>query len=319
MLPMRLVRAAQIACLWACGAGLASGQGYPKTTVRIVTLQPGGSANFAARVIAEGIAGSLGQPVIVDNRATSIITAEIVVKAPPDGHTLLVGASSFLIGSLLQTLSYDPVKDFVPITLAVKECLFLVVHPTLPVTSVRELIAFARTRPGKVNYSSAGTGGTSHLAAELFKSMAGVDVVRIPYKSAATELPELLAGQTHMTFGNASMVLPQFRSGKLRAIAVTGAQPSSLAPELPTVAAILPGFEAIFYTGFYAPAGTPVEIVNRLHRESTRVLNRADVKERLFSIGTETVASTPEQSAAIIRAELARWGRLIDDVGIRVD
>ena len=126
MLPMRLVRAAQIACLWACGAGLASGQGYPKTTVRIVTLQPGGSANFAARVIAEGIAGSLGQPVIVDNRATSIITAEIVVKAPPDGHTLLVGASSFLIGSLLQTLSYDPVKDFVPITLAVKECLFLV-------------------------------------------------------------------------------------------------------------------------------------------------------------------------------------------------
>src|SRR5688572_22193939 len=218
-------------------AGGAWGQSYPVKPIRIVTPGSGGAADFAARLIAPGLTAALGQQVIVDNRSSTIIPGEIVSKAPPDGYTLLIFGAPFWIGPLLEKTPYDPVRDFQPITAAVRQPNILVVHPSLPVKSVRELIVLAKARPGVLNYASVATGSSSHLAGELFKAMAGVSLVRVPYKGSGAAMVALVSGEVEVSFASAGTVAGAVRSGRLRALAVTTAHPSPLVPGLPTVAA----------------------------------------------------------------------------------
>jgi len=299
----------------------ASAQSYPTKPIRVVTSAPGGGNDFTARAIAYSISGSLGQPWVVDNRggAGGAIAAELVARAPPDGYTLLVYASNIWIIPLLRSVPYDPVKDLAPITWAARSPNTVVVHPSLPVKSLKELIALAKARPGQLMYGSAGTGATSHLSAELFKSMAKVDVLRVPYKANAPALNDLLSGQVQIMFSTASSVTPHVRSGRLRALAVTSAKPTPLAPGLPTVAAAagLPGYESISIYGVFAPAKTPEAIIRQLNQSIVAVLNHPDVREKFLNVGVETVGSTPEQFAAVIKADMARMSKVIKEAGIR--
>jgi len=303
------------------GAMAASGQDYPRKPIRLVTAEPGGGNDFAARLIVQGLGGSLGQPMIVDNRggAGGIIAADIVAKAQPDGYTLLLYANNIWIIPLLRSNApFDVIRDFAPITWAAKSPNTVVVHPALPVKSVEDLIAHARARPGELNYGSGGSGSSTHLAVELLKSMAGVNIVRVPFRGNAPALNALFAGEVHLMIATAGTVAPHLKSGRLRALAVTSAQPSPLAPGLPTVAASgLPGYESIQIYGVFAPGRTSSAIVKRLHDEIVRVLGRADVKEKFLAAGVEPVGSTPQQLAATIRSEIARMSKVIKDAGIR--
>ena len=303
------------------GAAVAFGQNYPNKPVRLVTAEAGGGADLVARLIAQGLSGPLGQQVVVDNRgaAGGAIAAEIVAKALPDGYTLLhYGSNIWLLPFLRNNLLYDPVRDFAPITLAVRAPNMIVVHPSLPVKSVTELIALAKARPGTLSYASGGTGSTPHLAAELFKAMANVDIVRIPYKGGGAALNDLLGGQVPLMFPVAAAALPHVKSGRLRALAVTSAQPTELAPGLPTVAASgLPGYESVSIQGLFAPAGTPATLINRLNQEIVRALNGENLKDKFFSAGIETIGSSPQVFAATVKSEMARLGKVIKDAGIR--
>jgi len=303
------------------GALAASGQDYPRKPIRLVTAEPGGGNDFAARLIVQGLGGSLGQPMIVDNRggAGGIIAADIVAKAQPDGYTLLLYANNIWIIPLLRSNApFDVIRDFAPITWAAKSPNTVVVHPALPVKSVEDLIAHARARPGELNYGSGGSGSSTHLAVELLKSMAGVNIVRVPFRGNAPALNALFAGEVHLMIATAGTVAPHLKSGRLRALAVTSAQPSPLAPGLPTVAASgLPGYESIQIYGVFAPGRTSSVIVKRLHDEIVRVLGRADVKEKFLAAGVEPVGSTPQQLAATIKSEIVRMSKVIKDAGIR--
>jgi tripartite-type tricarboxylate transporter receptor subunit TctC len=300
-------------------ASMVLGQEYPTKPIRIIVTEAGGGGDFVARLIGPGLTSALGQPVIVDNRPGGVLPRQIVAKAPPDGYTLLGSASILWLGPFLEDTPYDPVRDFSPITLAVKQPLVLVTHPSLPVKSVRELIAFAKARPGELNIATGGTGGTPHLAAELFKSMAGINIVRIPYKGQATALTDLIGGQVHLNFGLPGSVMPHVKSGKLRALAVTSTQPSALVPGLPTVAAALPGYESGLIYGIFAPAKTPAAIINRLNQEAVRVLNRADMREKFLDASLEVVASSPKELADAVSLDMARMGKVIKDAGIRAE
>ena len=302
-------------------SGAVSGQAYPERPIRLVTGGTGGSNDIVARLVAQGLAQSWTQGAIVDNRPSGVIPGEIVAKAKPDGYTLLVTGSSFWISVLLQdTTPYDPVKDFSPITLPVSTPNIVAVHPSLPVQSVNALIALAKARPGDLNYGTTGIGSSAHLGGELFKALARVNIVRVNYRSVGAAMNDLIAGQVQMTFGTAGSVTPHVKSGRLRALAVTSTQPSALFPGLPTVAASgLPEYELIQIFGIFGPANTPKPIVNRLNEEIVRVLNRTDVKEKIFNGGIgEVVGSSPEQLAAKVTSEMAKWGKLIEDAGIRV-
>lgn len=293
-------------------------QPYPARPVRFVTSEPGGGNDIVARMLAEGLTASLGQRVIVDNRG--IIAAEIVKNAAPDGHTLLVyGANIWLLPLLRSGVPWDALRDFSPVTIAVQLPNILVVHPTLPVKSVRELIDHARARPGKLDYAAGTIGVSPHLAAELFRSMTGVDIVRVPYKGGGPALNGLIAGETQLMFPNAGSVLPHMKSGRVRALAVSSAQPSTLAPGLPTIAATVPGYEFAAVICLYAPAHTPRAVVERLNRESVRVLNAPEVKERLFNTGNELVASSVEGFRAFMKADMEKMGKVIRDAGIRAE
>lgn len=300
-----------------------SGQAYPTKPIRIVTAEAGGGNDFAARAIVRGIADSMGQQLIVDNRggAGGIIAAEIVARAAPDGYTLLVYASNIWIIPLLKkNVPYDMAKDFAPITWAARSPSTLVVHPSLPVKSVKDLIAIAKAKPGQLNYGSGGSGATTHLAAELFKSMAKVNIVRVTYRGNAPALNDLIAGQIQVMFATAGTVAPHIGSGRLRALAVTSAQPTALSPGLPTVASSgLPGYESLSIYGVFAPSKTPTAIIQQLNREMVRVLHRADVKEQFFNAGVETVGSSPEAFAAAIKSDVARMAKVINEAGIRED
>ena len=301
----------------AIGADVVFAQDYPGKPIRIITSGVGGNSDFDARQIAQEISGPLGQPVIVDNR-TSMLAAELVAKAPPDGYNLHV-SSTLWIAPLLQKTPYE-MSDFSPISMIETQANIVIVHPSLPVKSIKELIALAKARPGALNYGSGATGGSTHLGVELFKSMAGVNIVRIQYKGSGPVIPALIGGEVQLTIQDVGNVVPQMKSGKVRALAVTSAEPSALAPGLPTVAASgLPGFEAIGQTGIFAPAKTPAAIIKRLNQEIVRFLNRADVKERFLAFGEEVVASSPEQLAATIKSDVAKWGKLIKDAGIKVN
>jgi tripartite-type tricarboxylate transporter receptor subunit TctC len=259
----------------------------------------------------------LGQPVITENRSSGVIPGQIVSQAAPDGYTLLVYSSTLWIGPLMQQAPYDAVKDFAPITLATRAPNLLLVYPGVAANSVKELIALAKAKPGALNYASGGTGSSAHLAGELFKALAGVNLVQIPYKSNGAAINDLIGGQVQVMFATAGSAGPNVKSGKLRALAVTGLQPSPIMPGLPTVAASgVPGYEAESVTVVLAPAKTPATLVSRLNQEIVRVLNRADVKERFFNLGLETVGSTPAQLSATMKSEIARLGKVIKEAGI---
>jgi tripartite-type tricarboxylate transporter receptor subunit TctC len=309
-----------LAGMIALGADTVFGQNYPNKTIRIITTGTGGGSDFAARLIAQGLSGSLGQQAIVENRSAGILPAEIVSKATPDGYTLVLYASSLWIVPLLQKVSFDPVKDFAPITWALATPNVVVVNSTLPVKSIRELIALAKTKPGQLNYGSSGTGSANHLAGELFKAMAGIDIVRINYKNVTEAVHDLVAGQVHLMFINAPTVMPHVSSGRLRALAVASMQPSALVPDLPTVSASgLPGYESVSTFCVLAPAKTPEAIIHRLNREIVQYINREDVKARLFKAGVEVVGSSPAQLAALIKSDMTKLGKVIKDAGIRAE
>ena len=298
------------------GADVVSGQTYPNKPIRIMATQPGGLTDIVARLIAPGLTANLGQQIVVDNRG-ALIAVEIAAKAPPDGYTLLVNGSAFWLLPLLRNnVSWDPVRDFAPITMAVRSPSVLVVHPSVPVKSVADLIALAKARPGALNYAAGTIGATPHLAAELFKAMAGVNIVRVGYKGTGPSVIALVGGEVHLMFAGLGSVAPHVKSGRLRALAVTSAQPSALVPGLPTVAASLPGYEAASILGIFAPAKTPATIINRLHQEIVRAINRTEVKERLFNAGVEVVGSSPEEFTATVKDDMARMGKVIKDAGI---
>lgn len=307
----------------AAGLSPAYGQDYPRRPIRVVTAEPGGGNDYAARVIVQAIGSGLGQPMIVDNRggAGGLIAADIVAKAQPDGHTLILYANNIWIIPLLNSKApFDAVRDFAPITWAAKSSNTLVVHPSLPVKSVQELIAYAKARPGELNYGSGGIGASTHLAVELFKSMTGVNIVGVTFKGNGPALNAMLGGEVHIMIATAGSVTPHLKSGRLRALAVTSPEPSPLAPGLPTIAASgLPGYQSLQIYGLYAPAKVPAAIVKRLNEEVDRVLAKPEVKERFLAVGMEPVGGTPQLLAATMKSEIARIGKVIKDAGIRGD
>ena len=301
------------------GADVVSGQDYPNKPIRTFTSPAGGSSDIAGRIIMQAISSPLGQQMIIENRA-GLIAAETVMRAPPDGYTLLFYSSGLWILPLLQSTPYDPVKDFLPITLAVSTPNILVVHPSLPVRTIKELIALAKARPGELNYASGPTGASNHLAAELFKAMADVNMVRVTYRGGGPANIALIGGEVQLMFTTAGSGGAYVKSGRLKALAVTSAQPSALAPGLPTVAASgLPGYESAGTSALFAPAKTSATIINRLNQEVVRALNGVDLREKLFNSGTEVVGNSPEELAAKIKSEMATSGKLIKDAGIRAE
>ncbi len=300
--------------------GAAHGQAYPAKPVRIVTSGVGGAGDVVSRLIAQGISPGLGQQVIVDNRSSGAIPVEVAVKARPDGYTMLVYGSTVWLGPYLRANAPDPLRDLLPVTLAASAPNILVVHPSLPVKSVKELIALTRSRPGALNYATTGTGSSPHLAAELFKAMARVDIVRIGYKGAGAALADLMGGQVQMTFATAGSVTPILKTGRLRALGISSAKPSVLLPDLTTIAAAgLPGFESVSTSGVFVPAATPAAVVQRLNAEIVRFLHSAEAREKFLSVGVEAAGTTPEQLTAAMTAEMSRMGKVIRDAGIRED
>lgn len=303
-----------------CGISTShAAQPYPARPVRLVTAEVGAAGDYSARLLAPGLSETFGQQFIVDNRGGSgVIPFEIVAKAPPDGHTLLVFGSAVWLLPLLQNVPYNSVTDFAPITLAVTTTLLVVVHPSLPAKSIRELVALAKAKPGELNYASGISGSATHLPAELFKFMTGVNIVRVTYKGGGPALNALLGGEVQLMFATSSGAAPQVAAGRLRALAVTSARPSALFPELPTVAASgLPGYDAASIMGVFAPAKTPTALVNQLNREIVRLLNKPELKERYIRAGAEVFASTPEQLAATMKSDMAIMGKVIKAAGIR--
>jgi len=298
--------------------GLAAAQAYPIRPIRIVTAPAGAGNDFVARVISQGLTGSLGQQLVVDNRPAGII-GELVAKAPADGYTLLaVGSVLWLTPFLQDNVGYDPVKDFSPISITARSVNILVVHPSVAASSTRELIALAKSRPGQLNYATGATGASNHLAAELFKAMAGINIVRIPYKGAGPAVNDLVSGHVQMMFPTTAAGLPHVRSGRLKALAVTSLQPSALAPGLPTVAESgLPGYESIVMYAMFAPARTPTTIVKRLHSELAQFAKTAAATERFSGAGVEVVASSPAELATTMASEMTRMGKLIKDARLR--
>lgn len=305
-----------------CAApGVAGAQEYPVRPLRIVTGAPGSTAEFAARMLGQGFADAFGQSAVVDPRSTggATIFGEIVVRAAPDGHTLLVIGSTLWLGPLFRRAPFDPLRDFSYIAILTDSPNILVVTPSLPVHSVKDLVALAKAKPRTLNFSTSGIGASPHLAAELFKSMTGADITHVPYKGAGASVIALMSGEAQLSFASAASVTAQINAGKLRAIAVTGAKPYSVFPDLPTVAAGVPGYEAGAATGFFAPARTPAAIINRLNREALRMLARPDVKAKFLATGAEATGSTPQQLAHLVITDTAKWSKVIKDAGIRLE
>jgi tripartite-type tricarboxylate transporter receptor subunit TctC len=293
-------------------------QTYPVKPVRLVTVAPGSANDLVARLVAQELKGPLGQPVIVDNRGT--IAAEVVSKSAPDGYTLLLYGSAVWISPFIyKNEASNPLRDLTPITLVASSPNVVVVHPSLPVKSAKELLALARRRPGELHYAAGSLGAAPHLAAELFKSMGRVNIVRVPYKGTGGSLIGLLSGEVEMMFPTAGSVTPHIKAGKLRALAVTSLKPSPLAPGLPTLAETLPGYESVSLNGMFAPARTPATIVNLVNQAVVRILTRPDSKERLTQAGMDAVVTTPEEFAAIIQSEMAKWGKVIREARISAD
>jgi len=324
MLPALTVRTALAVLLVVAGTAAAQSP-YPSKPIRFVVPFPaGGPLDITARALGQDLAKDWGQPVIVDNRpgAGGNIGADFVAKSAPDGYTILMGAvSTHAINvTLYAKLPYDPVKDFAPITLVTSVPNVLVVHPSLPVKNVKELIALAKARPGELNFASGSTGSAGHLAGELFKSMAGVNMVHIPYKGAAPAVMDLLAGHVSLMFDNLASALPNIKAGRVRALAVTTLKRSPVLPQLPTInESGLRGFDVSTWFGVFAPGGTPPEIVAKLNAGIVRILQTPGMRERLAALGAEPVGDKPEEFSAFVKAEILKYARVIKASGARVD
>ncbi len=320
---MSITKSLAIALALVAGAAVAQSPAYPVKPVRLVVpSSPGGGTDILARVLAQKMSESLGQQFVVENRpgAGQVIGIEAVARSAPDGHTLLMAASAIVINEVLYAKPpYDTLRDFAPVTLVASLPNILVVHPALPVKSVRELIALAKTRPGQLNYSSAGSGTSPHLSMELFRLMAGITLTHVPYKGTGPATVDLVAGQVQLSMPNVLTALPQIKGGKLRALGVTSAKRATGLPDIPAIAETVPGYEAIQWYGLLAPAGTPREIVGKVQAETARILVLPEVKARLASDGADAVGNRPDEFAAYIRAELAKWGKVVKTGGITLE
>ena len=311
--------------LAAAAGTCAHAQTYPEKALRVVVpFAPGGSTDIVGRIMTQRLSERIKQPVVLDNRGGGggNIGSDMVAKAPPDGYTLLIGTVGSLTinPSLYKRMPYDPLKDLTPIAYFGSTPNVLVVHSSLPVKSVRELITLARSKPGQLNYASAGTGGSVHLAAELFKSLAKVDMVHVPYKGSGPALVDLLGGQTQLMFSTMPPALPHVKSGRLRALGMTGAKRSPLVPDLPTIAeAGLPGYEITQWWGLLGPAGMPAAIVTRINSDVNAILQQPEVKERFASAGADTAPNTPAWFASYMKSEVAKWAKVVKASGATAD
>ena len=321
-----------VSMVWALCAAIATGsaigqtgQSFPAKPVRIiVAFPPGGGTDIAARIVAQNLSELWGRPTLVENRAgaSGVIGTELAAKAAPDGYTLFMGTlGNFSVNQhLYPKMSIDPVRDFAPITQVVDVHFGLYVHPSLPVNTVTELIALARAKPGQLHYSSSGPGGAPHLAAELLKRMAGVDIVHVPYKGSAPSMQDVMGGQVEMTFDSLLQALPQIRDHRLKVLAVLGKSRSAQLPEVPTVdESGLPGYELTNWFGLAAPAATPKEIIARLHADVVRVLRASEVREKITAMAATVVGNTPEEFGERIRADSIKWGRLIKEANVKTE
>jgi len=322
---MTIVCRACMALLVLIIATAASAQSYPDKSVRMVVpfAAGAGSNDIMARLVAQKLSDALGQQFVVDNRpgASGIIGTDIVAKAPPDGYTVLMMSLTFTVNpSLFSKLPYDTVRDPIPVTMVASAPLMLVVHPSVPAKSVTEFIAYAKANPGKLNFGSGGPGTTPHLAGEMIKTMAGIQVTHIPYKGGAPALTDLVAGQIQFMCENIPGTLPFAKAGKLRALAVTDLKRSPLLPELPTLdEAGLKGYQIVGWNGLFVPAGTPQPIVNRLNAEVVKALALPDVKDRLATLGADAVGDTPQHFAVFIKAEIPKWAKVVKDAGLKIE
>jgi tripartite-type tricarboxylate transporter receptor subunit TctC len=302
-----------LAATW---AGAAMSQDYPTRPVRIITSPAGGGSDLVSRLIARGISGPLGQQVIVDNRP-AILAPEIVARAAPDGYTVLVAGSTHWLGPLIEKVSYDPLRDFAPVSLLARSPVVLVVHPSMPLKSVRQLVDLAKSRPGVLNSAVGAPGSSNYLGAVLFDYLAGVKITRIPYKGAAPGMTALMSGEVHVMFPTIGSAVPHVQSGRLRALAVGSARPSLLAPELPTIAASgVPGYDSDSLSTVFAPAGTPPAIVARLNQEIARYLQSADGKAAFLKAGAEAASSTPEELTTKMKSDIAIYGKVLKAAGV---
>jgi tripartite-type tricarboxylate transporter receptor subunit TctC len=301
-------------------AGAACAQDFPLRPVRVIV---GPGPDIVARIVGQKFTEAWGQQIIIDPRpaAGGAIAAEAVAKAAPDGYTLLLSSASYPINAALQLGTTDVIKDFSAVALAGSAPFILMVHPSMPVKSMAELIALAKARPGQINYASSGNGTPPHLAAEMFKSAAGINIVHVPYKGAGQAMIDLVGGQVQMAFAIVSAAMPQVQAGKVRALGITSPQPSPLAPDLPTLSGLgLPGFDVKGWNGFVAPAATPRAVVAKINLETMRALKQPEVVQRLKAAGYEAAAeNTPEQFAEFIKAELAKWTKVVRESGAKVD
>ncbi len=301
------------------------GQAYPSKPIRVVVpFPPGGTSDIIARTLGQKLTEAWGQQVVVDNRAGvgGSLGAAVAAKSPPDGYTLLVGnVGPVAINiSTYRSVGYDPVKDFAPITLVVAGPQIVVVHPSVPAKTFKDFTALVKLHKGKLNYGSSGPGSVSHLSAELYKRMAKVDLVHIPYKGSALITNDLIAGHVDVAFSDLPVVLPHVKSGRLRALAVTGPKPTPLVPGVPTVAESgVPGFAITSWWGMLAPTGTAEPIITRLNTELIRILQLADVKERFANLGVETITSTPAEFSAFIKSEIVKYTKITNELGIKID
>ena len=312
-----LAYVAAAACLPAAG----NPQGYPVKPVRIVVpFPPGGGTDIGTRILAQKLSEAWGQSVIVENKAgaAGIVGTEFTARAAPDGYTLMMGniGTHAINVSLYKKLPYDPVRDFAPVSHIAGLPLFLLVHPSVAANSTKELVALLKGRPGQYDYSSSGSGGSMHVAAELFKSMAGVRIVHIPYKGGGPAVADLLAGQVKISFATVLETLQHVKSGKLRALAVTSSSRSLAAPEFPTIAeSALPGYESTSWLALFAPAGTSKEIVSKVAADAGRVINTAEVRERFVAQGADPIGSTPEHLTAVLARDIAKYAKVMRDSG----
>lgn len=297
---------------------------YPSKSVRVIApSSPGSGVDIVSRLVAQKLGANLGQQVMVENRAGAggNLGAEVAAKAAPDGYTLFMATPSHAINpALYRKLNYDSIRDFAPIGLVMTGQYVLVAHPSLPAKSVKELIALARARPGQLNYASAGNGNATHLAGELLKSLARIDIVHVAYKGSGPALVDLISGQVHFMFPNLVNSLPHIAAGRMRALAVTGAKRATAAPHIPTlIEAGVPGYTVMSWYGMLAPAGTPQAVIGRLNSELVKVLRSPDVKERLAGQGADPAGGTPEEFLAFLKDEIAKWGKVVKAANISAD
>jgi len=318
-----LASCALAVCL-AAVSGYSSAQDFPSKPLRLVVgSTPGGGTDISARLIAPKMSEQLGQQVVVENRpgATTTIGVNYVVRSAPDGYTMLMGVSSLAINPhILQNVPYDALKDLAPVTQVLVAPNIMVAHPSLPIRTVKDLVAFARPRPGQLNFAAGGAGSSQHLAIELFLYMTGTKIVHVPYKGQGMALIDVVAGQVSLMMANVISALPHVRSARLRALGVTGSKRTTVAPDIPTIAeAGVPGYEVLQWYGVLAPAATPREIIGRLHGVIAHAVQDPKIRERIVADAGEPVGNTPDEFSAILRADYKKWGDVIRKAGIRVD